>query len=176
MISRAVRFCLALASRLDEEFIALLRGGPIPNLAILAPSAAKVPATVPALTPSTETPAAASDPRARIARAVDAAIEAEAGDREGADRMRAYVDEHLIEGEDYDALLHQPWRVVVQTICADLGLHPDWGDWDNGSGFGVARTKSASLPRSGEGGLAASGRETGGGKARGLESWEFRSG
>lgn|GEM_PF-6569319 len=100
MISRAVRFCLALASRLDEEFIALLRGGPIPNLAILAPSAAKVPATVPALTPSTETPAAASDPRARIARAVDAAIEAEAGDREGADRMRAYVDEHLIEGED----------------------------------------------------------------------------
>ena len=37
VISRAVRLCLALASRLDEELIALLRGGPIPDLAILAP-------------------------------------------------------------------------------------------------------------------------------------------
>ncbi len=134
VISRAVRLCLALASRLDEELIALLRGGPIPKLAILAPEA-REPA--PVAQPEPETPAPSSTPRARIARAVDAVIAAETGDGEAADRLRAYVHEHLIEGEDYDRYLHQPWRVVVQTICADLGLHPDWSAWDNTDGFNV---------------------------------------
>jgi hypothetical protein len=125
VISRAVRLCLMLACRLDQEIIALLQGGPIPTLAILAPEPDRAP----------EAPAPAPDPRARIARAVDAAIEAETGDREAAERRRAYVQEHLIEGEDYDAYLHQPWRLVVQTLCADLGLHPDWSTWDNAEGF-----------------------------------------
>ena len=124
VISRAVRLCLALATRLDEELIALLRGGPIPTLAILAPEGPVAESEAPAVGPSR---------RERIARAVDAVIEAEAG--EAADRMRAYVNEHLTEGEAYDAYLHQPWRVVVQTICADLGLHPDWSTWDNSEGF-----------------------------------------
>jgi hypothetical protein len=132
VISRAVRLCLALASRLDEELIALLRGGPIPKLAILAPEA-REPA--PVAQPEPETPAPSSTPRARIARAVDAVIAAETGDGEAAERLRAYVHEHLIEGENYDRYLHQPWRVVVQTICADLGLHPDWSTWDNTEGF-----------------------------------------
>ncbi len=153
VISRAVRLCLALASRLDEELIALLRGGPIPNLAILAPEApevSKAPASAPVSTPVPEAPTAVSDPRARVARAVDSAIEAEAGDREAAERQRAYVQEHLIEGEDYDALLHQPWRVVVQAICADLGLRPDWGAWDNVEGF--AEPPFGPSPPAGEGG------------------------
>ena len=131
VISRAVRLCLALACRLDEELIALLRGGPIPTLAILAPAA---PAASKASVAEPEAPAG---PRARIARAVDAVIEAETGDRDAAERQRAYVNERLIEGEDYDAYLHQPWRVVVETICADLGLHPDWSDWDDIEGFKV---------------------------------------
>jgi hypothetical protein len=116
VISRAVRLCLALASRLDEELIALLRGGPIPDLAILK-------AEAPAAEPATERPVT---PRERIARAADAVIEAEAG--EGAERMRAHVREHLVEGERYDAYLHLPWRVVVRKIRADLGLPIDGSD------------------------------------------------
>ena len=139
VVSRAVRLCLALASRLDGAVIALLRGGPIPDLAILAPetpATSKTPGSVASVSePAPETSAAVTAPRTRIARAVDGVIEAEAGDREAAERRRAYVHEHLIEGEDYDALLNQPWRVVVQAICADLGLNPDWGAWDNAEGF-----------------------------------------
>ena len=135
VISRAVRLCLALASRLDEEIIALLRGGPIPTLAILAPEAAE---------PAPEAPAPDPRPRERVARAVDAVIEA--ADREAIERRRAYVREHLIEGEDYDAFLHQPWRVVVQAICADLGLHPDWSTWDDSEGFKAAATPPTSEP------------------------------
>ncbi len=149
VISRAVRLCLALASRLDEELIALLRGGLIPNLAILAretPAAAKAPAPTPAPVDAPDAAAVPTEPRERIARAVNAAIEAEAGDREAAERQRTYVHERLIEGEDYDALLHQPWRVVVQAICADLGLHPDWDAWDGEMGFKVdARPPTAEL-------------------------------
>ncbi len=149
VVSRAVRLCLALASRLDEALIALLQGGPIPDLAILAPEAATASraaapavAPIPASEPAVEAPEVAPCPRTRIARAVDAAIAAEAGDREEADRRRAYVEDHLIEGEDYDALLHQPWRVVVETICADLGLRPDWSAWDNAEGFAAAPSPS----------------------------------
>ena len=137
VISRAVRFCVALASRLDEALVALLRGGPVPDLAILAPtaSAAKASADKSASPPAIEAPTLSTHPRARIARAVDAVIEAEAGDDEDAERLREYLHEHLTEGEDYDALLHQPWRSVVEAICADLGLHPSWGEWDNVVGF-----------------------------------------
>jgi pyruvate/2-oxoglutarate dehydrogenase complex dihydrolipoamide acyltransferase (E2) component len=140
VISRAVRICLVLANRLDKELIALLQGGPIPDLAILAPEAPKAPPApkpkpAPVAKPAPEAPDQASDPRARIARAVETVIAAETGDREAAERMLAYVQQHLIEGEDYDAFLHQPWRVVVQTLCADLGLHPDWSRWDNTEGF-----------------------------------------
>ena len=134
VISRAVRLCVALACRLDQEIIALLRGGPVPYLAIVAPEAPPA-SEAPVAEPAPEAPAPAFGARARIARAVDAAIEAEADDHETAERLRAYLNEHLIEGEDYDAFLHQPWRVVVQTICADLGLHPDWSTWDNEAGF-----------------------------------------
>jgi hypothetical protein len=131
-----VRICLVLANRLDKETIALLQGGPIPDLAILAPERPAAPkAPKPDPKPAPKASAEAADPRARIARAVTAVIETETGDREAADRMRAYVQDHLIEGEDYDAFLHQPWRVVVQTLCADLGLHPDWTTWDNTEGF-----------------------------------------
>jgi hypothetical protein len=76
---------------------------------------------------------------------VETVIETETGDRQSADRQRAYLQERLIEGEDYDAYLHQPWRVVVETICADLGLHPDWTTWDNTEGF-----KAGARPPTGE--------------------------
>ena len=134
VISRAVRICLVLANRLDKELIALLQGGPIPNLAILAPEPPAAP-PAPKPEPAPKTSAPSSNPRVRIARAVETVIAAETGDREAAERMLAYVQDHLIEGEDYDAYLHQPWRVVVQTICTDLGLHPDWTTWDNTEGF-----------------------------------------
>ena len=135
VISRAIRICLALASRLDEALIALLRGGPIPDLAILAPeTAAKAEAPAPAPV-AVHAPEAASDPRARVAREVGAVIDSEAGDAEAAERMRAYVQERLIEGEDYDALLHRPWRVVVQAICSDLGIQPDREAWDDAEKF-----------------------------------------
>ena len=135
VVSRAVRLCLALASRLDEALISLLRGGPIPDLPILAPEVAAAP-------PS---------PRERIARAVDAPIETEVGDGEVADRLRAALHERLIERECYDAYLHLPWRVVVDRICADLGLRP----WSTEFGRGNPH------PQSGRGGPPLEAEESG---------------
>ena len=139
VISRAVRLCMALASRLDQELIALLRGGPIPDLAILAPEPETAPVGVTAPEPAVERQVEA---RERVARAMDAVIEAEAETPEAAERMRGWVRERLFETENFDALLHKPWRVIVQAICDDLGLHPDWKAWDNGEGFSL----TASLP------------------------------
>ena len=150
VVSRAVRLCLALASRLDEELIALLRGGSIPDLAILKPEPNLVP-EAPVL--ETVGHSVAPTPRDRIARAVDTVIDAETIDRDAAERMRDYVQDHLIERETYDAFLHKPWRVVVEAICADLGLHPDWTAWDNAEGFKKIHPRvRCPSPLAGEGG------------------------
>jgi hypothetical protein len=156
VLSRAVRICLVLANRLDKETIAVLQGGPIPDLAILAPeppavSRAPKPDPAPVAKPAPKAAADDTDPRARIARAVETVIATETADREAAKRMIAYVQQHLIEGEDYDAFLHQPWRVVVQTLCTDLGLHPDWTTWDNAEGFKAGVRPPTGEPSAGRG-------------------------
>ena len=42
--------------------------------------------------------------------------------------MRA-LDERLQDDEAYDDVRGQPFREVVQRLCADIGLDPDWSDW-----------------------------------------------
>ena len=50
----------------------------------------------------------------------------------------------LTETEDFEALLALPFRDCVATICADLGLDPDWTTWSDEAGFSPA---SADPPR-----------------------------
>ena len=139
VISRAVRMALALASRLDQEIIALCKGGPIPNLAICAPETESAPEPTP--------PAPPPGPRERIARAVDAAIVRETPERDALERQRGWVWENLFEKKTYDALLNSPWRAVVAAICSDLGLRPDWSAWSNTDGFPAeAETPAAEPP------------------------------
>jgi hypothetical protein len=39
------------------------------------------------------------------------------------------MDERLQEDEAYDDVRGQPFREVVQRLCTDIGLAPDWSDW-----------------------------------------------
>ena len=119
--SRSVRLTLTLQGRLDRTIIALCNGK----------FAAEAPARVVGL---------ASEDASRSARhkardVVRVAIERESGDVETADVARGRLQERLIEGDAYDALLTGPLRATVAAICADLGLAPDWSDWSDDAGF-----------------------------------------
>jgi hypothetical protein len=37
--------------------------------------------------------------------------------------------ERLDEGEDYRDLLERPLREIVERLCRDLDLSPDWSQW-----------------------------------------------
>jgi hypothetical protein len=89
------------------------------------------------------------DPRRAASAEAPEAVDDDRRDPETETDPRDRLYESLVDREDDDALLALPFDACVDAIRAGL-----------------------SLPRSGEGGLAASGREPGGGWARGLESWE----
>ena len=120
-VSRSVRLTLTLQARIDRAVIAMCNGK----------FAAEAPARLVGL---------ASEDASRSARhkardVVRVAIERESGDVETADVARGRLQERLIEGDAYDALLTGPLRATVGAICADLGLNPDWSDWSDDAGF-----------------------------------------
>ena len=41
----------------------------------------------------------------------------------------AAMNERLEEDEAYEDVRDQPFREVVERLCADIGLDPDWSDW-----------------------------------------------
>jgi hypothetical protein len=146
-IARGVRLALILEARLEGRIIAYCNGD--------------AAALVEAETGSTA-------PRAReIGRAERAPADADAEDPRDHDSAG--------ERAEHDRLPTGGFRAEVETICDNLGLEPDWSCWSDEEGF-IRDDGKSSLPRSGEGGLAASGREPGGGKASCQESWQPETG
>ena len=136
LLSRAVRLTLALEARSDERILALRNGG-LPATRARAPvTETATPAPVPQ--PFAPPPVRRDSPcphRNRVRDAVWGAVNREIRDPYDARGLLDQVHERLIEGEEYDREVFRDFRASVEAICADLGLHPDWGCWTDEAGF-----------------------------------------
>jgi acyl-coenzyme A thioesterase PaaI-like protein len=120
-VSRAVRLTLALEAKTDERLRALRAGLVVQREARRAEAVKRA--------------AAAGEARHEAARnkvhlLVIRAIEAEARDDEDENDLYEALDERLDEDEAYDKLEDLPLREVVEQLCADLGIEPDWDRWE----------------------------------------------
>ena len=105
--SRAVRMTIALQSRLIDEAGERKRA---------AKSSAGYAAMI-------EGPAR----KARIERIVERVAQAELGGAtETIERLVGEAAERLHEGDVYGDIMARPVSEIVDAICRDLGLHPDW--------------------------------------------------
>jgi hypothetical protein len=119
-LSRAVRLTIALKARLEE--------GPRPRTA---------GATAQAETPKNDAGAEAADPfaalktgrKARVRDLVREVIDRETPDAEDNDILVDALEERLLCDEAYDDIEDLPVRDVVERLCADLKLKPNWSRW-----------------------------------------------
>lgn len=131
-ISRSVRLTLALESKLAAELKALLAGdAPAEDKRKAEPIGPLMAGgiVVPAYDGDDLCPDYPSAFRNRIRDNVHDAINQEIRDVHLAHEALDHLYERLIEGDRYDAFIHRPLREIVENICADLGLKPDWSDW-----------------------------------------------
>jgi hypothetical protein len=126
-LSRAVRLTLDLEVRAEEDLRATLAGevrarekrreardrpaGEAKELADKADENAR------------------QEARHRVEDQVEIAIIREAETEKEYFERSAAMDERLEEDEAYDDVRGQPFREVVQWLCTEIGLEPDWSDW-----------------------------------------------
>jgi hypothetical protein len=67
--------------------------------------------------------------RDRVEDQVDIAIVREAETEKDFFERCAAMHERFEEDEAYDDVRDQPFREVVERLCKDIGLTPDWSDW-----------------------------------------------
>ena len=120
--SRAVRLTIKLEDLLDNALSARLAGA--------APTAPTERADVAGAE-------AFADPFARVRsgaagearRLVVDVIDREAPDADDWENLADALDERLLFDQAYAGLDDRPLRDVVERLCADLGLDPDWDRW-----------------------------------------------
>ena len=125
-LSRAVRLTLAMEAKTDEALRALIAGE------------AEVVETRRAEAAARAAKARAERHEAKKDKVEDVmidVIDAEVGDA-GARECRYALDERLDEDEAYEDLADKPLREIVERLCVDLGLTPDWSQWD-GEGWAL---------------------------------------
>jgi hypothetical protein len=111
-VTRAVRLTLALQTQVMEALVALDQ-----------PSA---PAPSPASGAGAPAPNPAASRRNRVRAVVERVILAEKGGGREFERL-AKIAERLLEDEDLcDDILAKPMSELVDMICHDLGLSPEW--------------------------------------------------
>ncbi len=119
-LSRAIRLTLALEARTDEELRDLKSG------------VVRERADARARTAEDAKAAADNDRAARKARVrelVMTVADAEIEDVCDYDDLSEALDERLTEDEAYCDLNAQPLREIVERLCKDLVLTPDWSRW-----------------------------------------------
>jgi len=117
-ISRAVRLTLDLERHVEEDLFAALTGQ-------MTVRTAQRKAVERAAEEADEE--ALQDAKTRVADQVGAAIVRETESERG-ERYAAMV-ERLDWDDAYDDVRDRPLREVVEQLCGDLGLAPDWSDW-----------------------------------------------
>lgn len=140
-LSRAIRLTLALEAKTDQELKDLLSG----------------------LAPAREEARARAEERARLARVEDYqtrndqvfdrvfdVAKAEIDDNETFGEVFDALRERLDEDEGYADLVSAPLRELVERLCRDLDLAPDWSQWqDDGwaPGYSPARYRFSPFKR-----------------------------
>jgi hypothetical protein len=147
--SRAVRMTLVLDARFADYLAALRAGDPdaefCPRRARPNPRRA-----APFEEDTSEEDLSAVDPREIIRGNVLEIINPDSYDEDGREWIYEELDERLYESERYNEFLDLPMEDLVELICKDLGVKPDWERWD---GYewppwrtDKTRTKPASCP------------------------------
>ena len=128
-VSRAVRLTLDLEVRVEEELRAALAGEVTAH--------EKRRETRDRLAAKAEEVAGKADEKARqhavsrVEDQVELAIAREAEtEKEYFERSAAMV-ERFEWDEAYEDVRDQPFREVVERLCKDIGLDPDWSDWSD---------------------------------------------
>jgi hypothetical protein len=119
-LSRAVRLTLMLKAKLEE-------GPPAPTAGGVAP--ADSPASDPGAVPSDPYAPLKTGRKARVRELVREVIDRETPDAEENDILVDALEERLLCDEAYDDIEGLPVRDVVEHLCADLQLKPDWRRW-----------------------------------------------
>jgi hypothetical protein len=120
-IARSLRLTLALQARAEEQLRALLAG-----------EAAKVEVrrVEASRRAAAETRSRSDRQRNEVERLVLEAAEREVEDLEALDGVLKALEERLADDEAYCDLDRMPLREVVERLCADLELTPDWSRWE----------------------------------------------
>jgi hypothetical protein len=130
-VSRAIRLTLALATRAEEELRALRAGVPLQHEKRRAAAIERAEAVK-------------ADRRRKVDGIVTDLLVREHGDDaddyEAADEA---LQERLSDDEAYQDLVDRPLREIVERLCKDLCLTPDWSLW---TGDGWARDENGRLP------------------------------
>lgn len=125
-LSRAIRLTVDLEGRADEALRALLTGETVARKARHEAGRRSAAAAA---------EARETDARARVETQVGLAIAREAESESEHHDLRDALEERLAEDGAYDTLAERPLREVVEQLCGDLGLTPDWSGWAEPDGW-----------------------------------------
>jgi hypothetical protein len=137
-LSRAVRLTISLEAKADDELAALIGGGASPPEPDHAWGFATPQAPVSGGVDRSDKPPPVFGPlprdyptakRNQVRDAVFDVIDHEISEIIPAHEIMNDFYERLLEGGPYDEFIDRPLREVVEAICKDLGLHPDWSRW-----------------------------------------------
>jgi hypothetical protein len=120
-ISRSVRLTVALEARAEEQLRAL-RAGVAADLEARRFTTRKRAAD--------EAAWQSQDRRNTVELLVWEAAEREIEDEKTLDGVLEALDERLDDDEAYFDLKRAPLREIVERLCADLELNPDWSLWE----------------------------------------------
>jgi len=126
-LSRAVRLTLDLEARVEEDLRAALAGQ------VEVRETRRETRDQPAGKADDPDEAARQASVSQVENQVELAIAREAESEKEYLEHLAALAERLEWDEAYDDVRDQPFREVVEALCKDIGLEPDWSDWtDNG--------------------------------------------
>jgi hypothetical protein len=143
-ISRTMRFNMVLDTRLADYLAALVAGGPDVEFWPLRARQNRRPGAPP------EDDLGEMGPR-ELARAnVLEIVDPDSYDEDECERIYEELDERLYEYERYDEFLDLPMQDLVELICKDLGVKPNWERWQGENWPAWRKTKPAPPPAGGD--------------------------
>jgi len=125
-LSRAIRLTLDLEARADEALRALIAGE------VTAREARREAGKRRAETAGAARERAAID---RVEKQVRVAITRESESEAAEDALYEALEERLSHDVAYILAGQRPLRQVVEQLCGELGLTPDWSGWTEGEGW-----------------------------------------